>query len=184
MNNEFAHLGGHNNKTHTDMGTLSFLVQRLGIRSVLDIGCGPGWMYEVAKNLGVSWRGIDGDPEIICSDIPIIRHDFTLGPLELNTPYGLAWSVEFLEHVEERYMSNYMAAFTTAKYAVVTAAPPGYPGHHHVNCRLEDYWVGAFAANGFTYDHKMSQEIRKISTMQKPFMQRTGMFFKSSRMGV
>lgn len=111
--------------------------------------------------------------------------DITIGELgdeavNLNEveSIDLAWSVEFLEHVEEKYMRNYMEAFTLCKYVIITAAPPNYPGHHHVNCKLSDYWIGAFAANGFEYDHKISMEVRNVSTMKKPFMQRTGMFFK------
>lgn len=190
MNNVPDHLGGHMNKTHVDRGTLEYIHNRFDIKSMFDIGCGPGGMYYLAKEFGIDYSGFDGDPSfdrignisITVAPMNVVTIiDFTKDRVSYRMPAGtidLAWSVEFLEHVEERFMDNYMSAFRYCKYVVATAAPPGYPGHHHVNCRTEEYWHGAFAANGFKYNHKITQEIRDASTMAKPFMQRTGMFFE------
>ncbi|NBR26336.1 MAG: hypothetical protein EBU08_21645, partial [Micrococcales bacterium] len=99
-------------------------------------------MVELARLRDIEAYGIDGDFTI---EYPkelrphITTHDFTTGPC-ITLPrqeFDLAWSVEFLEHVEEKYQENYMDAFTKCIYAIVTAAPPGYPGHHHVNCQKE-----------------------------------------------
>jgi hypothetical protein len=180
------HLGGHLNKTHIDRGTLLYLQKTFGVKTMLDIGCGPGDMYHVAKELGIEWMGMDGDDVIVRDpeiEAKVTICDFSKSAAPVwRMPYGtldLAWSVEFLEHVEEQYVPNFMLAFAYCKYAIVTAAPPGYPGHHHVNCRLPDYWIGVFAANGFKYNHKHSVQIRQYeSTMKKPFMQKNGMFFE------
>lgn len=180
--NTTSHLGGHLNKTHIDLGTLQYIHEKYNIKSMLDIGCGPGDMATLAKTLNIDWYGIDGDDKVSRSIDASGRMwivDFTKSKFVGGDDKDLAWAIEFLEHVEEKYMENYMTAFKLCKYAVVTAAPPGYSGHHHVNCKLEDYWIGAFAANGFRYDHKESMKIRKISTMKKPFMHETGMFFKN-----
>ena len=48
-----SHLGGHLNKTHNDRGTLMFLIQEYGIKSFLDIGCGPGGMVALAGMRGL-----------------------------------------------------------------------------------------------------------------------------------
>ena len=40
------HLGGHLNKTHTDRGTLLYLKNKYNIKSMIDIGCGPGAMSD------------------------------------------------------------------------------------------------------------------------------------------
>lgn len=178
------HLGGHNNKTHTDRGVLSYLKQKYNILTLVDVGCGPADMIEIAIDRGICSVGVDGDHTLEShwkeTGRPVILHDFTLGtprlPLE---SFDLAWSVEFLEHVEERYMSNYMDVFSKCQYVVCTAAPPGYTGHHHVNCRPQEYWVEKFAEYGFEFDAEETANIRRLSTMRKPFMQTTGMFFKS-----
>lgn len=173
------HLGGHLNKTHIDEGTLNHLCRKFDITSMLDIGCGPGDMITHAKERGLTAIGVDGDYSIQRTEIVHI-HDYTTGKWLWNSDmkFDLGWSVEFLEHVEEKYMPFFMHSFARCEYVVVTAAPPGWPGHHHVNCRDKEYWKGAFAAIGYEYDDQTTQEIVKVSTMKKPFMQNNGMFFR------
>ena len=174
------HLGGHLNRVHIDQGTLEYFTTHLGVTSMIDIGCGPGWMSEVAHNLGVAWYGVDGDEEALDAKLGTVVHDFSTGPCRhfYDLPCDLAWSVEFLEHVDEEFVPNFMSTFRMCKYAVVTAAPPGYPGHHHVNCRTQDYWKGVFASSGFAFLPNETQQVRSRSTMVKPFMQSTGMVFR------
>jgi SAM-dependent methyltransferase len=173
------HLGGHLNKTHNDRGTLLFLVREYGIKSFLDIGCGTGGMVNLAEMRGLEAVGIDGDWKVEKETNNIIIHDFTNGPcLTTKAEFDLGWSVEFLEHVDEKYQDNYMQAFARCKYVVTTASPPGHTGHHHVNCQTQEYWHGVFDKYGFDYNDEVTQNIRKKeSNMQKPFMQKTGMFF-------
>jgi len=45
------HLGGHQNKTHLDVGTLEFFKSTFNIKSMLDIGCGPGGMVNLAQEM-------------------------------------------------------------------------------------------------------------------------------------
>jgi len=174
-----SHLGGHLNKTHNDRGVLTFLVNQYNIKTFLDIGCGPGGMVELAQMRGLDAVGVDGDWTVERpQDVRVMIHDYTVGPTQWTREFDLGWSVEFLEHVEEKYQDNYMQDFARCKYVVATAAPPNYPGHHHVNCREQEYWHDVFNKYGLEYDHDVTMKIREVSTMQKPFMQRTGMFFK------
>ena len=96
------HLGGHQGRSHTDEGTLDYLINTFDIQSMIDIGQGPGAMVQLARNKGLESIGVDGDPTVQCD----IRHDFTTGPLKIGDPFDLAWSVEFLEHVYEQYLFN------------------------------------------------------------------------------
>ena len=70
-----------------------------------------------------------------------------------------------------------MATFRRCKYALVTFAPPDTPGHHHVNCRTEDYWIAQFKKYGFDFDADHTGHIRKASTMGRDFMRDNGLFF-------
>jgi cyclopropane fatty-acyl-phospholipid synthase-like methyltransferase len=176
------HLGGHMNKTHNDRGVLQYCINQFKIKSFLDVGCGPGGMVSLAAMRDLHSMGIDGDWDVPKEPNTYIAiHDFTKGPVpdSMYTQefYDLGWSVEFLEHVEEEYMPHYMAAFQKCQVVICTAAPPGYTGHHHVNCQDQEYWHKKFDEYGFTYDPVFTEIIRKESTMQKPFMQRTGMFY-------
>ena len=106
-----AHLGGHQGKTHTDEGTLRWAISKLGIKSMLDIGCGPGGMVELANKMGVDAHGLDGDYTLQRYDnTKFTIHDFTNGPALISNKYDLAWSVEFVEHVYEKYIPNYVQA--------------------------------------------------------------------------
>jgi len=173
------HLGGHLNKTHVDEGVLTYLIENYNIQSFLDVGCGPGGMVELAAHKGLKTLGVDGDYSLKRFDKDkFIIHDYTVSPLKLDEEYDVCWSCEFVEHVEEQYVDNFMQTISAGKIAVITHAPPGAPGYHHVNCQLAEYWIDVFKKYNFIYDEIITKTIRNISTMKKPFIQRTGLFFK------
>jgi hypothetical protein len=172
-----SHLGGHGNITNVDRPVFEDIVEKYQIKTMIDIGCGPGGMKELAEQKQVIWHGIDGDPSIIDNSSNTTLHDFTLGKPAISQTFDLAWSVEFLEHVYEEYMDNYMNVFSLANFVCCTAAPPGKKGHHHVNCRDLDYWVDAFKQYGFKYDKTYTEHLHDISQMRKKFFKKTGMFF-------
>lgn len=196
-----SHLGGHLNKTHIDEGAFKYLLSIFDIKTMIDIGCGPGGMVELGLRNGIDSIGIDGDHTILTLNqkyesvdgivLPIqIKHDYTTGVLCNQTLYkgfefgvkdltkfDLAWSVEFLEHVEEKYQANYMDTFCRAKYVLMTHALPGAPGYHHVNCRDESYWIDVFSKHRFRYLEEETHELRKRSTMVKNFIRNTGKIF-------
>ena len=171
MNN--SHLGGHCNITHTDEGALKFLAD-LGVTSILDLGCGPGGQVALAKRLGFKAIGVDGDLSVK----PDILHDFTSGSLNLASEWDVVWSVEFVEHVEEKFISNIASMFSKAKIVVMTHALPGAKGHHHVNLQKPEYWKGFMVALGFVFDDVATQKIRLASTMRREFLRKNGMFFR------
>jgi len=180
------HLGGHLNKVHTDRATLFYLKEKYTITSMLDIGCGPGDMVRIGENRNIKSMGVDGDwtlqKDWNAQNLDIVLHDFNNGVPDLrifNAGYDLAWCVEFLEHVHEEYLPNILKVFEKAKYAIVTTAPPGHGGHHHVNEQHIEYWIDKFDSIGFDVDLDESKYIREqVSVMRKPFMQRNGTFFK------
>ena len=172
-----AHLGGHGMKTNIDETLIKHLKENYNTKSLLDLGCGPGGMKDVCKKYNISWYGIDGDHTVITDSDETKLHDFTKGPLSLERRFDVVWCTEFLEHVEEKYVPNYMPLFKLGNIAVVTAAPPGWPGHHHVNCREESYWVDVFKDYGFRFDETNTNEFKNLSQMRKNFFKRAGMVF-------
>jgi hypothetical protein len=172
-----SHLGGHGFKTNTDKPVFDHIVDKFNIKSVVDIGCGVGGMQELADKKNVKWYGIDGDDAVIKTTENTLLHDFTLGSPNISIDFDLAWSVEFLEHVYEEYMPNYMQVFERAKYVCCTAARPGKKGHHHVNCQDTEYWIDAFKQYGFTFDQEYTNHLYSISKMRKKFFRRSGMFY-------
>jgi|TARA_B110000305_G_scaffold238726_1_gene304825 cyclopropane fatty-acyl-phospholipid synthase-like methyltransferase len=175
------HLGGHGGLTHIDQGALTWL-KSLGNKSYLDIGCGPGGMVELADSMGFKVLGIDGDYTLDrYNKDKFLIHDFAVGPVELNEIYDIGWSVEFVEHVEERFIPNYITAMQKCKALIMTHALEDQTGYHHVNCQNPPYWINKMSEYGFKLDEEKTNKLRIVSTMGKKkkhrFLEKTGMYF-------
>lgn len=165
-----GHLGGYiyGGDPWTYCPTLwQFLIDDLAVKSVLDVGCGDGQAVKFFRDQrGVQAIGIDGveqEPEWI------FTHDFTTGPIGTAAlDYDLVWSCEFVEHVEERYLPNFVETFKRGKLVLMTHAFPGQGGWHHVNCREADYWVGVMAGAGYAFDPALTEVARELAAKEPP----------------
>lgn len=187
------HLGGHMNKTHIDYGVFDYLNKKFNLKSYVDVGCGPADMVKYAREQNLIAYGIDGDTTLLkindsYSPQLIIENDFTKSEFLLEKlpehfdNFDLGWSVEFLEHVEEKYLVNVLPLFAKCKYVIITHALPGdNGGHHHVNLQYEEYWIELFKSINLIYDEIETKIIKEKSTMHKKFMQKTGKFFINER---
>lgn len=174
-----SHLGGSMGVCHVDLGVLEFALS-LGVDSLLDIGCGLGGMVEMGMSLGLNSFGIDGDYSIVRNPIlsnNILIHDYTVGNSGLLNNFGMVWSCEFLEHVDEIYIPHYMKDFQLGKYIFITHAPVGKVGHHHVNCQNSDYWIKIFNDYGFELSYGLTLKARSCSSMTREFFRENGLVF-------
>lgn len=156
------HLAGGRRRQHMDPGALAYLVNTLGIESMLDVGCGLGGMVEFALEQGLRARGIDGDPH----GEPDVLWDFQDGPYTGVPPVDLVWSVEFVEHVDEAYLDNFCETFRLGRWLAITFAPPGKEGRHHVNLREEPYWIETMEGQGFRHEPELTAGFRAASDMR------------------
>ena len=175
-----AHLGGSEGETHIDEGTLNFIIGATGSTSMVDVGCGPGGMVDLALRKGLKARGIDGD-YLLNRTVPVHIHDFTKGTVKLDQVYDLCWCVEFVEHVEEQYLDNFIQVFQQCKFVMMTHAFPGQGGHHHVNEKSSQYWIDKLTEAGFIFEPQMTDTIRRVSTMKQFFIRQHGLFFRNGR---
>lgn len=174
------HLGGHFNVTHIDEKTLDYLISTFNVSSMYDVGCGPGGMVKLAMQKGLNVVGIDGDFTIVFPDsLNIIIHDFSVSALSLDY-CDLAWSCEFLEHVDEKFIDNYFSVFNVCKVVCCTFSTTT-EGYHHVNVKNQEYWNSVFKQRGFSFDKEKSMQIRNISSMQRDFVRKTGSIYINSR---
>jgi SAM-dependent methyltransferase len=167
------HLGGHFGNTNMDEATLDYLIARFGVRSMLDVGCGPGGMVDAAERRDLAVWGIDGDSTL--SRDGIVLWDYTIERLWWSQPMDLIWCTEFVEHVEAQYQDNYLATFDAGRVLFLTAAPPGFPGWHHVNCQPQEYWIDLLATRGWTLDTEATAWVRQNGG--HIFSQRQGLVF-------
>ena len=110
-----------------------YLVDRFGVRSVLDVGCGEGQSVLYFHRLGVVAHGIDGlRLNVERAVFPIAWHDLTVGPYYM--PVDMVNCIEVVEHIEEKYLNNLLNTLTNGRIICLTYAVPEQDGHHHVNC--------------------------------------------------
>ena len=105
MNKTPEHLGGHLNRTNTDEPLLKYIQERFKTTSMLDIGCGPGGMKQVANSMDINWYGVDGDTTVIENTDYSLVHDFTLGEATLDKGYD-AVLVDKGKFMEEMLVVN------------------------------------------------------------------------------
>lgn len=180
MNISEAHLGGYISAKHPRSLELGmehgdsatwfpslwrWIRRELQVGSVLDVGCGEGHAAGFFRELGCRICGVDGS-QLALRDSVIpevhLRHDYTTGPFLPENDYDLIWCCEFVEHVEEQFADNFLATFACAgKYIFMTAAPPGQPGWHHVNCQPSVYWIERIERLGFYFDPDLTEEARR-----------------------
>jgi len=183
VSKDFGPLQQHANRSNHCSTSLQFILNKFKvIKSFIDIGCGLGEQVRIAKELGLIAYGIDGDPSLkIYDDEIFIQHDFTTEPfLSGDYIYDLGWTVEFVEHVEEKYIDNYMPQLSYCNRVLMTYAPPGQNGRHHVNCQPQSYWINIFDNWGFELDIETSYEVRMASINK--WIRNKALFFTNRRL--
>jgi SAM-dependent methyltransferase len=133
---------------------LPVLFERRRPTSVLDVGCGTGTWLFVAQMLGIEdIVGVDG-VEIAADRLLMPAEAFRV--VDLTTPWNLgrtfdiALCLEVAEHLDPRAGSLLVQTLTAhADEIVFSAACPGQPGQHHVNCQWPVYWQRLFNGYGF-----------------------------------
>lgn len=157
----------------------AWLKEKLDVKSVIDVGCGDGVAIDFFASLGCDVQGVDG---VFTQHSAVTIWDYTKGPLTTDRQFDLCWSCEFVEHVEERYVGNFLKTFGCADIVAMTHAVPGQAGHHHVNCRDADYWKRQLASVGFSFDLELTTEAREITRQDEAshnYFALTGMVFTS-----
>jgi hypothetical protein len=141
------------------------IISKYNIKSLIDVGCGSGHSLSYFIDKGIDSIGIEGFlPAIESSSVKenIKKHDYTTGEFIPDKKYDMAWCCEFVEHVYEKYLHNFMKTFNECEFVAMTHGLPGQPGHHHVNCQNSEYWIDIFREYEFTYLEEYSIYLREL----------------------
>jgi SAM-dependent methyltransferase len=165
---EWSHLGGcaMNGDGSTYYPHMwSYMIEKYNIKSMIDVGCGAGFTLDYFKDLGVKVRGVEGCKEVVERNLVskdlLVLHDYENdGSYTPPEEFDLCWSCEFVEHVEEKCMNNFLETFKKSKVLAITYAYPGQTGFHHVNEQHEPYWIKTIENIGFVYNQKDTIELR------------------------
>ena len=136
------------------------IFERFGPKTAIDWGCGAGLHVAALRALGVDAIGVDGvvlEPDQRAPDVDIREADLRY-PVPAGiapSSYDLALCVDVLEHLEDRDSAAALDNICRgAGLVILSCAPPGQGGHHHVNERPRRYWVARMAEIGWTYDRR------------------------------
>ena len=144
------------------------MIEKYNIKSMIDIGCGRAYSADYFKGSGVLSHGVEGCKEAVEKSFlesdEVTLHDYENdGPYVPEMVYDLGWSCEFVEHVTQENMQNFIETFKRCKIVAVTYAIPGQGGHHHVNEQYEPYWIDHMSRNGFVLDMGGTEELRELA---------------------
>jgi len=143
------------------------LIQDYQLTSIIDVGCGEGWSTKHFKDQGLDALGIEGS-RLAIDNSPvkdlIIQHDYTTGPYEPIRVYDAVWSCEFVEHVEAKYVPNFLRTFLRARRVFMTYSTIWDGGYHHVNANDQTYWNQKLKEIGFNYDEAASLKYRALAS--------------------
>jgi hypothetical protein len=139
------------------------MVTVLGVKSMMDVGCGRGTSTRWFLEHGVKVLCVEGSHDALTqtflpNDV-IVEHDYSRGPWWPKDTYDAAWSVEFLEHVSRQYQFNYIQ--TLRKAALIFVSSSRWGGWHHVEIHNDEWWIRKFTSYGFLYDQKLTDTVRE-----------------------
>lgn len=160
------HLGG--NFDGGDLGSMypkdlwPWIINRLHIQTMADIGAGTGDSARWFQSRGISILGVEGLPfNVKKCPIPTICHDIEKGPC-LFTPVDLVWCADVAEHIDEKYVDNFLQTVRQGKFLAMCQGTEAHPGGwHHVNNKPEQYWIDKLAAVGMIEDPALTAESRR-----------------------
>lgn len=149
----------HARNTHSAAGpaaALPVILEEVGgrPRSLLDVGCGTGTWLRAALDRGITdVLGIEG-VAVAADELQVdgrwIRWGDLTKPLDAGRRFDVALCLEVGEHLDENAAPTLVASLVAvADVVVFSAACPGQPGQHHVNCRWPSYWQRLFNERGF-----------------------------------
>ena len=142
------------------------LVAGLKFSSVIDLGCGNGFILNRLAQNGKEVIGVDGSSHALAaapSELRprLIAADLTQ-PLRLGQ-HDLVICSEVAEHLEPRHANILVDNICghSAESVFFTAAVPGQGGHGHVNEQPHEYWIAMFALRGFQLDAGSTSNLRR-----------------------
>lgn len=141
------------------------LVERFQPSSVIDFGCAIGTYLERFNEHGVAIHGVEGNStafrHAVVPNNRLEQHDLRQ-PYEPDQYYSLVLSVEVAEHIPEKYARTFVNTLAkSGETVVLTAAPPGQGGTHHVNEKPPNYWIQIFADHGMEYDREATDKLKE-----------------------
>jgi 2-polyprenyl-3-methyl-5-hydroxy-6-metoxy-1,4-benzoquinol methylase len=138
----------HSQNKHTLEGpqtALPLILAEAKPRSLLDVGCGTGTWLKAALDFGIQdVFGVDGaeitKDKFLVPERLFRQQDLTV-PWSLGRRFDVVLCLEVGEHLDEACAATLVDSLVGhSNWVLFSAACPGQPGQHHVNCQWPIYW--------------------------------------------
>lgn len=157
----------HLTKEHSVAGAraaLPIVLAHRTLHSLLDVGCGTGTWLKAAIECGITdVIGVDGvriEPAELQVPAELIRHFDLTKSWSLERRFDVAICLEVAEHLDPTSGPSLIRALANHSDLVLfSAACPGQPGQHHVNCRWPSYWQSLFNECGYVCEDDLRAQI-------------------------
>lgn len=135
------------------------LANELPHNSIVDFGCGNGYLVETLFKMGKDAQGIDGSASVLTLN-PNVRIADITRPMD-EPQRDLVICTEVAEHIEEQFADILVKNICNASrdWVFFSAAQAGHGGHLHVNEQPRSYWIAKFDACGFEVDQPTTDRI-------------------------
>jgi len=160
----------HEKYVESASNVADILFRYLAPSSMVDVGCGCGVYSYLFQKKGVRVLSLDGvrPPEEESYPVSITVRDLTVPFGNLWGKFDVALCLEVAEHIPEDLSPAFLQNITSlSDRLVLSAAPPGQGGHHHVNEQPKRYWVRRLAERGFIYNRKLTGQIMETFKRKK-----------------
>ena len=169
----------HSQNLHTLQGpavTLPVLFAKAKPTSLLDVGCGTGTWLKAATDFGIEdVYGLDGvavPPEKLHVPADKIRHQVLKPRMEEPRRFDAVICLEVAEHLDSAAAPILIDALVQHGDRIYfSAACPGQPGQHHVNCQWPTYWQHLFNEQGYACEDDLRWQIWDDSRIEPWYRQ-------------
>lgn len=159
-NSEQVHLGmfdGHDKTRERRLRNGVYLAECLlevfSPKSVVDVGCGVGFLLKAFEDRGSRVTGVDNQwVNNLETAIPLGKYILAdlNEPLSLGGHYDLVISLECAEHLRPERGPGFVDDLCNLGDVVMfSAAIPYQGGSGHINARWQEYWANLFFERGY-----------------------------------
>lgn len=150
-----GHIRQEKARVHSAQRLFGLCERFFDAKSVVDVGCGVGFLLAEFDKKGCDICGVEGDwleePSIKFPVDALVRADLER-PFSLDRRFDLCVSTEVAEHLEPERAESFVADLTRLSDVVLfSAAIAGQGGTGHKNEQWQDYWVELFGAQGYDF---------------------------------
>jgi len=138
--------------------------------SLLDVGCGLGVWTKAALKFGIEdVLGLDGEDIVRRGGVissTNFRHQLVHEPFSLGRSFEVALCLEVGEHLAKEHARILIGNLVDhADVVYFSAACPGQPGQHHVNCQWPQYWQELFNERGYVCDDSIRWKLWNVAPL-------------------